>query len=283
MSHITTNTEVTEAQMQQYSDLIYTKTGIRIPLQKRTLLSNRIRRRLRETGISDYSEYFKKIVKLPMTDPEWDAFLQEITTHETYLFRDMNQWDWFQNDFLTQLQVDAKGNQRSRSLRVWSAACSTGDEAFTIASCIKGRLADLSSWKIQIVGTDIGVGAVEAAKAALFNERAMRLVPAPYRKHFFGKLPHAEVWQPSSEMHKMTRFKQHNLMHPLHENAFDVIFLKNVLIYFDTQSKATVIENVIKLMRPGSYLVSGAAEGVGDLLKSLDRVQPWLYQMPLKD
>jgi chemotaxis protein methyltransferase CheR len=279
MSQITNSVEVNDAQMQKYSDLIYSKTGIRIPVQKKTLMSNRIRRRLRETGISDYEQYFQLLNKLSMKDKEWDHFLQEVTTHETYMFRDATQWDWFSKVYLSDLRKAADAGQ-PRSLRVWSAACSTGDEAYTIATCIANSILDLPQWKINNVGTDIGIGAVEAAKAALFNERAINLVPDALKKKFFGKLPDTELWQPRVELKQMTSFRQHNLMQPLAEKPFDVIFLKNVLIYFDAVSKATVVANVKKLLRPGGYLVAGAAEGVGDHLRDMKRVQAWLFQAP---
>lgn len=96
--------------------------------QKKTLLSNRLRRRLKQTGIEDFGEYYRHLKGLRPNDPEWDLLLQEITTHETYLFRDEAQWDWFRNTFLPQCASEVRSGTAQRSLRVWSAACSTGDE-----------------------------------------------------------------------------------------------------------------------------------------------------------
>ena len=90
--------QVSDAQLGRYADLIYDRTGIRISPQKKTLLSNRLRRRLRATGIKGYDEYLKKLKSLPAEDAEWTAFLQEITTHESYLFRDISQWDWLRTE-----------------------------------------------------------------------------------------------------------------------------------------------------------------------------------------
>ncbi|HUT14523.1 MAG TPA: CheR family methyltransferase, partial [Thermoguttaceae bacterium] len=107
---------------------IYDRTGIRVSPQKKTLLSNRLRRRLKQTGIEDFGEYYRHLKGLRPNDPEWDLLLQEITTHETYLFRDEAQWDWFRNTFLPQCASEVRSGTAQRSLRVWSAACSTGDE-----------------------------------------------------------------------------------------------------------------------------------------------------------
>jgi len=272
-------TQVTETQMTAYTDLIYKTTGIRIPQQKTTLMSNRIRRRLRATGIADFDAYLKHLRQISRDDSEWDAFLQEITTHETYLFRDEVQWKWFQEEFLAGVTLEARQGKRPRTLRVWSAAASTGDEAFTIASCIATRITDLSEWKINILGTDIGISTIEEAREATFGERAMRLVPDNMQRRFFTKLDE-QRWQAKDILRDMVEFRQHNLLDALSEQPFDVVFLKNVLIYFDKESKRPVIRNVLNLLRPNGYLVSGPAEGVSDYLSDMQRPETWLYQPP---
>ena len=99
--------QVSDAQLARYADLIYARTGIRVSPQKKLLLSNRLRRRLRSTGIKTFEEYYQHLKQLPPHDPEWDAFIQEITTHETYLFRDEAQWDWFRNEYLPGLAASS--------------------------------------------------------------------------------------------------------------------------------------------------------------------------------
>ena len=274
--------QVTSDELAKYAALIYERTGIRVSPQKKTLLSNRVRRRLRKTGIEGFDEYLNHLKKLRSSDPEWDAFLQEITTHETYLFRDEAQWDWFRKRFLSQSADEARAGRRERNLRIWSAACSTGDEVYTIATCIAACLPNHARWKIQIVGTDIGVGAIEQAKNAVFGERAMRLVPKEYYR-YFTQAKDASIWQAKSVLTSMTSFRQHNLMDPIRERPFDLVFLKNVLIYFDAISKQKVIQHVRAAVRPGGLLVAGAAEGVADLVKDFRRIQPWLYQRPHSD
>lgn len=275
--------QISDAEMTRFIDLIYKVTGIRISPQKKTLLSNRIRRRLKQTGVPSFEAYYLQLKKLPSSDPEWDRFLEEITTHETFLFRDQPHWDWFQRDYLAGLNAAAANRPGPKALRVWSAACSTGDEPMTIAACAAGTLANLAQWQVRIVGTDIGIGALEQARKALYGERAMHLVPESYKKRFFTKQTDGVSWQANPILTGMISFKQHNLLEPLKEAPFDVVFLKNVLIYFDDASKKRVVEHVRKLIRPGGMLVAGAAEGIIDLLRDLKRLQPWLYQVPEKD
>lgn len=271
--------QVTDQQLAEFAQLIYARTGIRVSPQKKTLLSNRLRRRLRETGIETFEDYYRHLKRLRADDPEWDAFLQEITTHETYLFRDQSHWDWFRGTYLPAL-ASSLGEGGRRSLRIWSAACSTGDEVYTIACCIAACLPNFQSWQIRILGTDIGLGALEQAKAAVFGQRAMRLVPDDYQTRFFAKAKDANIWQAKPMLTAMATFRQHNLLEPLREPPFDLVFLKNVLIYFDSQSKLRVLDHVRSALRPGGYLVAGAAEGVSELLRDFTRVAPWLFRKP---
>ena len=272
--------EITDALLMKYATLVYDRTGIRISPQKKTLLSNRLKRRLKGTGIESFERYFDHLRKLKPDDAEWDFFLQEITTHETYMFRDEAQWEWFRNVFLAERIAEARRGGPS-SLRIWSAASSTGDEAMTIASCIAATLPNLSAWTVRIVGTDIGIGAIEQAKAAVFGERAMKLVPEDYQRRYFTKAAAGNIWQAKPILTDMVNFKQHNLMETLREQKFDLVFLKNVLIYFDAASKGIVLKHIRDAIAPGGLLVAGAAEGVSELLKDFERVQPWLFRRPM--
>ncbi len=269
--------QVSDDLLSKYATLIYDMTGIRISSQKKALISNRLRRRLRETGIETFEKYYTHLKRLKLTDPEWDSFLQEITTHETYLFRDEAHWNWLANVYLPEIADEARSGKRAKTLRIWSAACSTGDEAFSIAACIAQHLPNYQQWKVKILGTDIGVDAVEQAKTGVFGARSMRLVPAEIQAKWFVKLGDNGPWEAKTALKQFTDFRRHNLLDPLLETAFDVVFLKNVLIYFDPPSKAKVMENVRRVMRPGTRFVAGAAEGVSDLVKDLTRHQPWLF------
>lgn len=272
MSSLAATAQVTDDQMRRYAKMIYDVAGIEISPAKKQLLSNRIRRRLKESGIADFEQYYGLLKKLPISHAEWDGFLQEVTTHETYLFRDDSNWKWLRGTFLPEIQKTGKN-----SLRVWSAACSTGDEAYSIATCVADGLRTPASWRVQILGTDIGVGAVQDAQEAKFNERAMRLVPDDLKRRYFSQMGGATIWEPSAKLRAMTKFRQHNLLDRLAEPPFDLVFLKNVLIYFNADSKQRVMQNIEQAMKPGSYLVAGAAEGISDLMDGFERIHPWLY------
>ena len=269
--------QVSDELLSRYASLIYDMTGIRISSQKKALISNRLRRRLRDTGIATFELYYSHLKKLKLTDPEWDQFLQEITTHETYLFRDDAHWTWLAQQYLPGIAEEARAGKRLKTLRIWSAACSTGDEAFSIASCVAHHLPNFMQWKVKILGTDIGVDAVEQARTGVFGARSMRLVPQEIQDKWFVKLGDSGPWEAKPQLKQLTEFRRHNLLDSLAETPFDLIYLKNVLIYFDGPSKASVLENVRRVMKPGTKLVAGAAEGISDLVKDLTRHQPWLF------
>ncbi len=272
------SSDVTPRQLDQFAKLIYQRIGVSISPQKITLLSNRLRRRLRQNGMTCYSKYYEYLCKAAPNDPEWEGFLQEVTTHETYLFRDQHHWDWLRETYVPELLAQARGSSRPTKVRVWSAACSTGDEATTIACCLADRLSPANIWKIDILGTDIGAGAVEQARGLTFGERAMRLVPDSYKRRFFSATAPNGSWVAKPAIQDTLRFDVHNLLEPLNEPPFDLIVLKNVLIYFDAQSKQKVLVNVRRMLRPGGAIITGPADGASEYLTNFRSSQGWLHR-----
>ncbi|MGY8770369.1 MAG: CheR family methyltransferase [Pirellulales bacterium] len=179
---------------------------------------------------------------------------------------------------MPELLKEVSQNKRPKNQRVWSANCSTGDEGHSIACCVLDGIGLQQGWKINIVGTDIGVGAVEKAREGVFNQRAMKLVPPVMKKRYFDQMGKVDVWKAKPTISKLINFKQHNLLNPVSERPFDLVFLKNVLIYFNNESKKTAIKHVANAMKPGSYLVAGGAEGIGDLMQGYERLHPWLFR-----
>jgi chemotaxis protein methyltransferase CheR len=267
-------TELTNSQIECFSEIIYRTAGIRTSAAKKTLLSNRIRRRVKELELESFDAYLKLLRSQKPDSAEWKCFLQEITTHETYLFRDQSHWDWLRTEFIPQFTQAHKG---LHTLRIWSAACSSGDEPYTIAACLAEEMQKLGGCKIEIVATDIGVDSLKQAQNGVFNERSMHLVPkAIAAKHFTLESPGR--YKAKDHLRELISFRHHNLMHPLPGKHFDLVILKNVLIYFDSESKRQVVRNVDRVLNTGGYLITGPAEGITDCLQSYQRVKVWLHR-----
>src|SRR5581483_11385260 len=130
---------------------------------------------------------------------------------------------------------------------------------------------------LRIVGTDLSGAALAEARAGRYDERAVRHVATERRAAFFDEDKAAGTWAVKPEVKALVGWRQHNLLSPLAEDPFDVIFIKNVLIYFDRDSKQTVVENLVTMMAAGAYLVVGPTEGIYNMLDMLERQKPWLY------
>jgi chemotaxis protein methyltransferase CheR len=267
---------LTPQQFELFQKFIYERCGIKIDLSKITLVSNRIRRRLQPANCTDFGCYYQFITSKPGT-AELVDFIDAITTNETSFFRTPSNFEWLKNDFVSELIRDKADGKREPSLRVWSAACSSGEEPYSIAMCLSEASVSLRGWTIQIIGTDISESSLKLARDAVYRKRTMQeLDDAKVRRHFSEDSPGEFHLRPA--ITEMVKFKNHNLMKPILEKPFDCIWLRNVLIYFDRESKTKVIDNLVRSMVSGGYLVVGPSEGVYDMLGMLQKRGTFLYQ-----
>jgi chemotaxis protein methyltransferase CheR len=271
---------LTDEELERFIALVYRVSGIRIPNTKKILVSNRVRRRLRANGIQGFSEYYAFLTSAAGAK-EMPLFLDEITTNETFFFRDVHQYEWFNDKFLPEIARQSQARERPKRLRVWSAAASTGAELYSIAVRIHEQKQRFAGWTIQLLGTDLSGAALNSAREGAYDDRVLRLVDPAVRRRYFDHDPATERWSIKSEIRDMVSWKQHNLMEPLDEAPFDCVLLKNVLIYFDAKSKETVAARVLKAVAPRGYLVLGPTEVIANLLAPLRKIETWLYQRPV--
>ena len=164
------------------------------------------------------------------------------------------------------------------SVRVWSAACSSGEEVYSLAICLSENLLKLRGWQISVLGTDISEGVLRQARAANYKASALEEVSESQRRRYFEPAEDAQTWRVRQPVRDMVEFRRHNLMEPLKETPFDCIFIRNVLIYFDRDSKKIVIKNLLDSLGQGGYLVVGPSEGIYDMLEPLVKRSTFLYQ-----
>lgn len=269
--------ELTAEEFRSFQEYIYQHSGIRIPETKRSMLSNRIRRRLRATGITSFQEYFDFLTSV-RGQTELGDFLNAVTTNETFFFRTLTHFEWFRDEFLREMSSRPRAGEHARQIRVWSAACSTGEEPYSLALCLAEKIWTFKDWTLQILGTDISDDVLATAREAVFKERALELVTDSQRRRYFQKQKDGSGWKLRDEIKGLVEFRRHNLMKRLVLPPFDCIFIRNVLIYFDRESKQTAVRQLIQSLADGGYLVVGPSEGVHDLLGDLKRHQTFLYQ-----
>jgi chemotaxis protein methyltransferase CheR len=273
-------TKLTEEEFDRFRTFIYGKTGIRMADGKITLLSNRIRRRLRDLGIDSFEDYYHQLTRDRLPG-ELEQFIDAVTTNETHFFRTGGHFDWFSGAFLPELLNQAAEKKHDRSLRVWSAACSSGEELYTLAICIDEMLHRFGGWRISLLGSDISETMITAAKRGVFPDRSLEHVSAERRRKYFTHLPDENGWAIRPRLVQMCEFQRHNLLDPIRSARQDCIFIRNVFIYFDRESKQRAVRNLIDALAPGGFLVVGPADGIYDLLGDLEKQSIFLYKKPL--
>lgn len=272
------NTEkLSQLQFDRFRDFIYRHSGIRVDASKITLVSNRIRRRLRAGDHLDFDTYYRHLTS-PQGADELEEFLNAITTNETHFFRTPRHFDWFKGEFLTELITKQRQGERPPQLRVWSAACSTGEEPYSLSICVAENSLRMRGWTSSILGTDISEAALKDARAANYKARSLELVSPAQLRRYFEAQQSAESWHVRPNVREIVEFRRHNLMEPLNLPPFDCIFIRNVLIYFDRESKQVVIRNLVRALARGGYLVVGPSEGIYDMLDPLVKRDTCLYQ-----
>lgn len=264
-------------QFDQFCEFIYEKSGIRIDEKKVTLLSNRIRRRLKAGEFQDFDAYYQLLTS-PAGQGELAGFLDAITTNETFFFRTEKHFHWLQTELIGEVVAQHRAGKRPPALRVWSAGCANGAEPYSIAICLEENRYRLQDWSLQIVGTDISEEVLDVARQGAFKSRIVEAVSEQQRRRFFRYEAKDDLWHIRPALRERVEFKMHNLLHKLVEPAFDCIFIRNVLIYFDRQSKEIALRNLLAALAPGGYLVVGPSEGIYDMLTDLRKVAPLVYQ-----
>ena len=270
--------KLTPEQFSLFQQFIYRQTGIQMQEGKITLLSNRIRRRLRALQIECFDDYYKLLTakKLP---GELEHFIDAVTTNETFFFRTGGHFEWFAGPFLDDLVARAASGRHDRSVRVWSAACSSGEEAYSLAICLLENRPRLLDWRLSIVGTDISETVLTQARAAKYRQRSLEQVsPERLQRHFSKAGP--EEWGVKPAVASLCSFQRHNLLERISQPPFDCVFIRNVLIYFDRGSKEAAVRHLIDSLAPGGYLVVGPSDGIYDMLGGLQRRANFLYQKP---
>ena len=233
------------------------RSGLDLSADKQYLVESRLLPLARRAGLSGIPELVQKIKA--GAEQLTTQVVEAMTTNETFFYRDKIPFDHLRDYVLPGL-IRARANRRS--LRIWSAACSTGQEPYSIAMCLREFGAALSGWRIEIVATDLSQEVLEKSKAGLYSQfEVQRGLPIQLLVKYFTQL--GELWQLSADIRGMVQHRQLNLLQDFsHLGKFDVIFCRNVLIYFDQETKASIFERLAKMLEPDGTLMLGAAESV---------------------
>ena len=256
--------EMVDPVYRQTRDLVYKVSGIYKAEEKLYLLADGCGRRMRQLGSRTPREYWDQIAAQPGRDAELRHLLNEITIGETCLFRSQPQIDALRKVVLPEI-VGEKTKQIAKRLRIWSAGCSTGEESYTLAMAVleeSERL--LKGWTVEIVATDLNDRSVEAAKAGVYGDYALRSTPEYFKRKYFSTVDEKKL-QVRPEVKKLISFSRLNLQEDskmLFMKGMDLIFCCNVLIYFDGASKSKVINHFFSNLNFGGYFFLGTSESL---------------------
>lgn len=256
--------------------LVYDHTGISLSESKKELVRRRFSPRLRELGLADFGEYCKLISS--GANEELTHFVNAITTNLTSFFREPHHFDYLEDQLLPAL-IERKGTDRK--LRIWSAGCSTGEEAYSIAISLQRAIPHIQLWDIKILATDIDTNILAHAKQGIYGAERIESLPRERFKGWFsiGRGDNASSVKVNSKLQEMIRFKRLNLMSawPL-KKQFDIIFCRNVMIYFDDQTQKRLIERFCELQAEGSHLFLGHSESLYRVTNRYDLIGHTIYR-----
>ena len=237
--------------------LLKGRSGLDLSADKQYLVESRLVPLARSSGLPGIPELVQKMKG--GADALTAEVVEAMTTNETFFFRDKIPFDHLQQTILPAL---LQTRAARRSLRIWCAASSTGQEPYSIAMCLKEAGAALAGWRIEIVATDLSQAVLEKSRAGIFSQfEVQRGLPIQLLVKYFTQA--GELWQLNADIRGMVQHRQLNLLQDFsHLGAFDVIFCRNVLIYFDQDTKTNIFGRLARMIEPDGVLLLGAAESV---------------------
>lgn len=252
-------------------DIIYDQSGIYFSDNKKYLLENRLLRRVEEGGFDSFDRYIEFLKYGPGRERELSILFDIITTNETSFFRDINQLSVFSDAILPRVIKDLE-SKRIKRLKIWSAACSTGEEPYTLSMIILEKFPHLlkTGWDIEIYGSDISEGVLSSARRGEYTTYSVRNVPPPYLTKYFTKNSNGRYCV-KPDVKSLIRFSKINLFDDIKIrmlSGMQIIFCRNVLIYFDERSKKRVISKLYDCLISGGYLFIGHAESLFNISRA---------------
>jgi chemotaxis protein methyltransferase CheR len=259
---------------ERFRVLVYRECGINLTDQKRTLFSCRLQQRLKQLGLKSFQDYYDLVVG-GSDDAELTTMLDYISTNQTEFFREPHHFTFLRERVLPELTID-------KTVRIWSTACSSGEEPYSIAMTLSDSIAFSSTWNCRVLASDISTRMLAKAAAGQYSHaRTNSLPPDLVRRHFLlGRGNQTDLVKVKPHIVNMVVFRRINLMddrYPI-KSLLDAIFCRNVMIYFDRETQAAVLARLSRYLKPGGYLFIGHAETMLGISDSFHYVAPTIYR-----
>jgi chemotaxis protein methyltransferase CheR len=276
-----TGLRISERDFTRFSQLIYEVCGIRMPPHKRSMLEARLRKRLRTLGLTSYEEYRDYIFSHEGMVDELTNMIDVVTTNKTDFFREPRHFDFLNEIALPELIATTAAGV-DRPLRIWSAGCSSGEEPYTIAMVLEEFAGAGSKLRYQILATDVSTQVLEKAVLGVYHQDKIEPVPLPLRRKYLLKSrqktdPRVRI---TPELRAKVQFRHLNFMdeHYAVSDPQDIIFCRNVIIYFDRPTQERFLSRLCRCLAPGGYLMMGHSETLSGMSLPVVQQAPAVYR-----
>lgn len=266
------NPTITDQEFARFQALIYKIAGIQLSDAKKVLVVGRLSRRLKHYGMASFNQYYQ-LVTSPQDRGELQTMVDLLTTNETYFFREPKHFEFLSQELLPQVRS-------GMPYAVWSAACSSGEEPYTLAMVLAEKLG-AGPW--QITASDISTAVLAKAQTGHYPMDRIDGIPPDYLRKYClkGVRSEAGTLLVTRALRERVSFRQVNLTASLPDiGPFDVIFLRNVMIYFDMETKRHVVHNLLTKLKPGGHFIVGHSESLNGITDKLQTVRPTIYRKP---
>jgi len=265
-------------EFEKFSTLIYDNVGIHLRPEKKELLNARLSKRLRACGLASFSDYYSLVTNPKERDGEWVQFLDSVSTNFTSFFRESSHFDFLSGRALPDIQAQ---RGRNAELFIWSSASSSGEEPYTLAMVLADYIKNNPGSRCRILATDISTRVLKTALSGVYQQEQAAKVPADVLRRYFqrGRGGSAGKIKVKEHIRKMVEFKRFNLMDPFPWNeAMDVIFCRNVMIYFDKSTQESLVKKFYGCLRRGGYLFIGHSESISGIKHQFKQVEATTFK-----
>jgi chemotaxis protein methyltransferase CheR len=281
-AHVLATPAITPGEFALLKDLIYRESGVHLGPGKSSLLVARLGRRLRDLGLDSFGAYYARVIA--GDEEELATMIDRITTHETQFFRERQQFEFLETVVFPEWRRQGQERARPKRVTAWSAACSTGEEAYSLAMTLLWHFPRNEGWIVEVLGSDISTRALDAARDAEWSIERASAIPPMYLNRFMlrGVRSRNGRVRASQELRAAVRFERVNLIADSYGRAqsFDLILARNVLIYFAEAARTETIRRLAGMVEPGGYLLLGHAEHPGGSVEGLETVRATIYHAP---
>jgi chemotaxis protein methyltransferase CheR len=271
---------ISDREFSLFQKLIEEQAGIFLSPVKKALLEARLSRRIRELGLASFSAYYACLFE-DQSGHELVDMLDRITTNETQFFRESRQFDFLSQLVVHDWTAQADAGFRQRQIRAWSAGCSTGEEPYSLAMTLWKHLPPSAGWEIEILATDISTRVLDRARQGIWPIEKAKDIPVEHLKRFMlkGTGKQERNMKAGPEIRSMIRFERLNLNDDVYPvtSLFDLILCRNVLIYFDPERRARIVDRLLERLAPAGFLFVGHAERLNGLTNKVLTILPTIY------